>query len=225
MGDRSVKRTKERPLGPLGSAGEVRGRILDILSVSLVAVGVALWVWPMERLTEQAQGFVQGSTVVNSLVFVFLATQLTTVGVAFYAYSLSNRRNIEEHDEIEAAIDRLEGLLVEHKLSRLNSPPTVGLDINRLRENISRHRLSRWHILSLAEGVLVVLMYGWIVNEYRSNVFLQGWIGNNVPWASFLLTEYSFYIVAGLAFGILVSQLGFLRPHLRNRKTPLDDNR
>ncbi len=212
-----MKRTRESPLGPLGTAGEVRSRIFDIVSVSLVAMGVALWIWPLERLTEQAQGFVQGSTVVNSLVFVFLATQLTTVGVAFYAYSLSNRRTVEEHDEIEAAIDRLEGLLVEHKMARLNSPPTVGLDIARLRRDVSKHRLSRWHILSLVEGVLVVVLYGWMVNEYHSNMYMQSWVAGNIPWAGFLLTDYAFYIITGLAFGILVSQLGFPRLKFRNR--------
>lgn len=202
-----------RPL----SSGQVKGRMFDILSVALVGMGVAMWIWPIETLTDQAQGYVQGSTVVHSLIYIFLATQLTTVGVAFYAYSLSNRRSVEEHDEIEAAIDRLEGLLVEHKMSRLTTPPTVGIDIGQLRNNVSRHRLSRLHILSVVEAILLVVLYGWLVNEYRSNVFMQGWVQSNVPWTGIFLSEYSFYMAAGLVFGALVSQLGFLRPRLLRR--------
>jgi hypothetical protein len=180
-------------------------------------MGVAFWIWPIETLTDQAQGYVQGSTVVHSLLYIFLATQLTTVGVAFYAYSLSNRRSVEEHDEIEAAIDRLEGLLVEHKMSRLTAPPTVGIDIGQLRNNVSKRRLSRLHILSVVEAILLVVLYGWLVNEYRFNVFMQGWVQSNIPWSGFLLTEFSFYILAGLVFGALVSQLGFLRPRLMRK--------
>jgi len=204
-----------RPL----SSDQVKGRMFDILSVALVGMGVAFWVWPIETLTDQAQGYVQGSTVVHSLIYIFLATQLTTIGVAFYAYSLSNRRSVEEHDEIEAAIDRLEGLLVEHKMSRLTTPPTVGIDIGKLRDNVSRHRLSRLHILSVVEAILLVVLYGWLANEYRSNVFMQGWVQSNIPWMTVLLSEYAFYVVTGLVFGALVSQLGFLRPRLMRKRS------
>jgi len=213
---KSSKNSWDELIRPL-SSGQVRGRMFDILSVTLVVMGVAFWIWPIETLTDQAQGYVQGSTVLHSLLYIFLATQLTTVGVAFYAYSLSNRRSVEEHDEIEAAIDRLEGLLVEHKMSRLTTPPTVGLDIGQLRDNVSKRRLSRLHILSVVEAILLVVLYGWLVNEYRFNVFMQGWVQSNMPWAGFLLTEFSFYVVAGLVFGALVSQLGFLRPRLLSK--------
>ena len=194
----------------------VKNRLFDILSVALVVAGVAMWIMPIEDLTE-AQGFVQGATVVQSLIYIFLATQLTTVGVAFYAYSLSSRRSVEEHDEIEAAIDRLEGLLIEHKMSRLTTPPTVGLDIGQLRESVSKHRLSRLHILSVVESILLVVLYGWLVNEYRSNIYMQSWVLNNIPWIQILLTEYSFFAAAGLVFGALASQLGFLKPKPSSR--------
>ena len=188
----------------------LKSKLIDILGVALVGVGVSLWIWPIQTLRSQAGGVAQANAILVSLVFIFLATQLTTVGVAFYAYSLSQRRAREDDEEIESTLDRLEALLNE-KRSGPGSTPTIRFDFDSLRRNSSRHRLSKIHLLAVIEGIAVLLLYGWLVAEFKSNQHLTEWVLSSLPWAIYFLNDYFLFLLIGLLTGILLSQLGALR--------------
>lgn len=188
-----------------------KSKLIDIISVLLVGLGVGFWIWPVQTLRSQAGGFAQADVMLRSLVFIFLATQLTTVGVAFYAYSLSMRKAREEDEEPETTLDGLEASLNQQNRDSSGSTPTIRLDLNSLRRSRPRRIVSRIHLLAVVEGIVVLLLYGWLVAEFKANLYMQGWVRNNIPLAAYLLNDYFLVLLVGLMAGILLSQLRVLR--------------
>lgn len=188
-----------------------KSKLIDIFSVLLVGVGVGFWIWPIQALRSQSGGFAQADIMLRSLVLIFLATQLTTVGVAFYAYSLSMRKAREEDEETESTLDRLEALLNKQNRGSSGSTPTVRLGLDSLRRGRPRQSISMVHLLAVVEGIAVLLLYGWLVAEFKANLYMQGWVRNNIPWAAYLLNDYFLVLLVGLLAGILLSQLRVLR--------------
>lgn len=184
-----------------------RGRLLNFVSLSLVVIGVMSWVRFVDLLRSQTGQFIQADALVSSVGFLFLASQLTTVGVAFYAYSLSTKQ-AREDQEVETTLDRIEALLREQK--RKGSEPVLKLDIQSLRDASSR-RVSRIHYLAIIEGVALLLLYSWLVAEFRSNVFMRDWAKQNAPWVFPILNEYLVIFLVGLAVGTLAPRLRPLR--------------
>lgn len=180
---------------------------MNVFSVALVTLGVLFWIWPIQILRSQAGEVAQANEILKSLVFIFLATQLTTVGVAFYAYSLSTRSRNREEEEAESALDRLESLLTEQKGTSPGVTPTIHLDLESLRPDSSKRGITRVHLLAVTEGIMVLLLYGWLVQEFEANLHMQGWVRNNLPFLTYLLNGYAFFLMVGLLAGILVSEL------------------
>lgn len=195
-----------------------RARLMDVFSVALVGLGVMFWIWPIQILRSQAGGFTQADGMLRSLFFIFLATQLTTVGVAFYAYSLSTRLRSREEEDAESALDKLEALLTEQKRNGSGVTPTIRLDLESLRSSSSKGGIARVHILAVTEGVMVLLLYGWLVQEFESNVHMQGWVRNNLPFLGYLLNGYALFLMVGLLGGILFSEL--LASGIKRRPAP-----
>ncbi len=185
---------------------DLRTKIIDILSVLLVGAGVVLWALPIQALSAQAGRVLQANVILSSLVFIFLATQLTTVGVAFYAYSLTTRKVRQEEEEVESTLDRLEVLLGEQRKTAPGSTPTIRVDFDRLR-NPPQGKPSKIHLLAVVEGILVLLLYGWLVAEFQSNLYMQKWVSANISWATYLLNDYALILIIGLLVGGSVSQL------------------
>ena len=76
---------------------------MDLLSVGLVTAGVVLWLRPIEALRTQDGHAVQADTLANTIAFLFLGTQLTSIGIAFYAYSLLRRLKVQKKPDSNSA--------------------------------------------------------------------------------------------------------------------------
>ncbi len=167
-----------------------------------------MWVRSIDVLRGQTGAFVQTSALLSSVGFLFLASQLATVGVAFYAYSLSTRRVSEGAEQVKRTLDRIERLLKEEKFK--GPRPSVTLDIESLREQ-SLRKLSGIHFLAIVEGLGLLLLYGWLVEEFQSNIYTQDWARANTPWAFYFLNEYVLLLLVGLLAGFLGSRLRTFR--------------
>ncbi len=180
-------------------------RILtELISIGLVTVGVLLWFWPLEILRTQQGNLLQTGSFSSMLLYIFFASQLTTVGVAFYAYSLYSRKTKENTEDIESTLDQLEAFLEK---SAKPGKPLPRLDLASLRGAAAPSRFTRMHLLAFVEGLFALLLYGWLVAEYDANTFMQTWVRVNVPWVAYLLNEAVLLVLAGLFVGFLLSQL------------------
>src|SRR5713101_2816061 len=198
--------------GKVGTRFKTPGtRLLNIVSVGLVGVGVVSWIRFIDLLRTQTGRFVQTDALIGSIGFLFLASQLTTVGVAFYAYSLFIRRK-EDPEETTTTLGRIEALFDEQKR---NEAKTVRrFDRESIRETY-RAKLSRVQLLALAEGVGMVLLYAWLVTEFQSNIYMQDWAKRNAPFIVYLLNYYILALFLGLLLGFLLFQF---RPSRRSKE-------
>ena len=114
-----------------------RSRIVEVFSLSLAGAGAVFWILAILLLRSEASRLAQAGLFSASLSFIFFATQLTIVGVAFYAYSLS-RKNRGEDDEAESTLDMLEVLLNRQKETATGSTTALRLDLDTLRGIQSR---------------------------------------------------------------------------------------
>jgi hypothetical protein len=192
----------ERFLSPVRGS---KRSLIDVLSIGLVGSGVLLWILPIQILRGEVGQVIQANTILNLLVLIFMATQLTTVGVAFYAYSLSQRRAVEKEEEVDSTLDRLERLLSREK--RPGFDP-LQVEMGQLRR--PPERISRLHVMVVVETILVLMLYGWLVVEFQSNVYMQNWVRANVAGLEYVLNYSSLSLLLGILFGVLVTQL---RPH------------
>ena len=183
-----------------------RMRTAEAFSLAVAGVGATLWVLAFVILQGQAGQILQAGTLLTSLGFVFFATQLMIVGVAFYAYSMS-RKSRNEEEEAEFTLDRLETLLAKPKGTTAGSSSPIRLDVDTLNELQSRGSLSKIHVVAAVEALVVLLLYGWLVDEFNSNPYMQDWVLSNMAWAHYALNFVSVALVSGLFVGVLISQL------------------
>ncbi len=198
-------------LAGLKTRSMVQGtRFLNGVSLALVAAGVLSWVRFIDLLRSQSGSFVQRDAFLGSIGFLFLASQLTTVGVAFYAYSLSTRGR-EDTGDVERTLDRIESVLGKERA--VGAGPVLRLDMESLRSKYWS-RLSRIHVFALAEGFGLLLLYSWLVAEFQSNTYMQEWAGKNAWVVGFLLNYYALTVLAGLLVGFILSELRTSRRRL-----------
>ncbi len=187
-----------------------RVRPVELFSLTVAGIGGAFWVLAFLVLQSEASRLVQASGLWTSLSFIFFATQLTVVGVAFYAYSLA-RRGREEEDEAESTLDRLEALLSRQKQNSQDSTTSLHLDFDTLRKVRSGGKFSKIHIVAVVEALVVLVLYAWLIDEFESNSYMQTWVSNNVPWVSYVLTFTSFTLFLGLLVGAVASEVFLMR--------------
>ncbi len=180
-------------------------RVLNLLSVGLVTVGMISWIRFIDLLEGQTSStFVQTGALLNSVGFLFLASQLSTVGVAFYAYSLSAKKVSEWERRLETALEAIQTFIKERKEAGAGQLPT--LDLRTLKE-LSFKKTSRTHLFSVLEALGIVLLYGWLAAEFQSNVRAQEWARQSAPWVFYLLNEYLLFLFVGVLASVVVSWL------------------
>ncbi len=194
-----------------------RVRPVELFSLTVAGIGAAFWILAFLVLQGEASRLVQASGLWTSLSFIFFATQLTIVGVAFYAYSLARRRGRDEEEEVESTLDRLEVMLSRQKQSSQDSEVPLRLDLDVLGKIRSGGRFSKIHVVAVVEAMVVLLLYAWLIDEFESNSYMQTWVFGNVPWASYVLNFTSFALFLGLVVGVVASEALLMR---RRRNAP-----
>ncbi len=178
-------------------------RVLNLVSVGLVAAGMISWIRFIDLLESQTGStFVQTGAFLNSVGFLFLASQLSTVGVAFYAYSVSAKRASEWERQLETAVEAIQTFIKERKEVGAGQLPT--LDLRSLRELVPK-KTSGTQLFAVLEAVGMLFLYGWLVAEVRYNVYAQEWSRQNAPWIFYLLNEYLLFLFAGILVSVVVS--------------------
>jgi hypothetical protein len=127
-------------------------------------------------------------------------------GVGLCTYYLAMRRTWRASNRIESALYELEALVSQKNGSSGSSlePRTV--------PDAKASRKPRFGLVpkaltvALVEAVLLILIYGGLVQEYASNVNMQNWVQANFVPGSYFLNYNAVLVLAGL-LGVLIFQL------------------
>ena len=199
-------------------------RITDLLSVALVVAGVVIGLQPITALRSLAGQSVRADALASSIGYLLLGSQLAIVGVAFYAYSLWKKRSVDEFEELDSTLDRIEAITRGQKgTTSKKTAPTIQLPSPMKTKPLSK--FSGLHLLALLEGFGLVVLLGWLVAEFKSNAYMQQWVGANMTWGTYILNDYFLILALGVLTGITISKLTSLRKAFRTRSHGIFDEK
>jgi hypothetical protein len=174
----------------------------------LVAIGTGTAAWAYS--TRALGGFGLGSLIPwdssISAILLPLSIPLLIGGVSVCTYYLAMRRTWRARNRIESALYELEAL-VGQKNTATGSSAEAG--VAREPKTVTKpsfHLLSKALAVALVEGVLLIVIYGGLVQEYGSNVNMQTWVKANFAPGSYFLNYNGVLALAGL-LGVLIFQL------------------
>ena len=146
----------------------------------------------------------------SSFILVLVALPLLTGVAGLCTYVLLVRRTRQEYSRIESAIIKLEAL-VGPKDETPEPASTVPVQGPRNRQTF-RFKLSKGWAVALVEAALLVILYGGLVAEYRSNVYFQEWVRANLPFGPLFFDGASVLFLAEVATGVFLAQWILRKP-------------
>jgi hypothetical protein len=171
-----------------------------------MSAGTASWVYTTRALGGFGLGNLIPWNESASALLLPISIPLLIGGVGLCTYFLSMRRTWRASNRIESALYELEALV-----GQKNGTPGSSLDPGSLPDAKAAGRssfgfVSKALTVALVEAVLLILIYGGLVQEYSSNVNMQNWVQANFAPGSYLLNYNAVLVLAGL-LGVLIFQL------------------
>ena len=192
-----------------------KGRAQVALGLITIGVGTVAWVYSTRGL----RGLGLGDRIPwDSSVSAFLlpvSIPLLIGGVSFCTYYLAMRTTWRASSRIESALYELE-VLVGRKSTSQESPAVLGVVMEAKRAGKRLFGLpSKALSIALVEAIVMILIYGGLVQEYSSNVNMQNWVRANFALGRYFLNYYGLLILAGL-LGVAIFQI--IPRRFRSRK-------
>ena len=183
-----------------------KGRAQVALGLITIGVGTVAWVYSTRGL----RGLGLGDRIPwDSSVSAFLlpvSIPLLIGGVSFCTYYLAMRTTWRASSRIESALYELE-VLVGQKSTSQESPAVLGVVMEAKRAGRRLFGLpSKALSIALVEAIVMILIYGGLVQEYSSNVNMQNWVRANFALGRYFLNYYGLLILAGL-LGVAIFQI------------------
>jgi MFS family permease len=182
-----------------------RGRAQLALGLAAIGAGTAAWTYTTRVLGGFGFGNLVPYDVSFSAIFLPVSIPLLIGGVGLCTYYLAMRRTWRASNRIESALYELEALVGQKNGAPGSSPePRTVPDAKAARK--PRFGLVRKALtVALVEAVLLILIYGGLVQEYASNVNMQNWVQANFVPGSYFLNYNAVLVLAGL-LGVLIFQ-------------------
>ena len=187
-------------------ANDLKGKIEVAAGGFVVGLGVLFWALSLRSLADAVNIGILSETANLSELFQPLAIVLVTGGVGLCVYSLAVRRARQDNYRIEAAVYELQ-TLVEGRAS-----PTSPIPEARPLGKAAITRGRQFHFSKvlaavLVEGVLLIIAYSGLVQEYNSNLNMQRWVQANFGVAGYALSYNSVLLLVAGLLGYLIFQL------------------
>jgi hypothetical protein len=187
-------------------ASNWKGTVQLAIGLLSIAIGFASWVYATKAFEGLGFGGLIPWNASAGAVLLPVSIPLLIVGVGLCTYYLAMRRTWRARNRIESALYELEAL-VGQKNAALGSPQDVQtLPIAKSNPKTRFGLASKAIAIALIEAVVLILIYGGLVQEYASNVNMQTWVQANFSPGSYLLNYDAVLVLAGL-LGILIFQL------------------
>jgi hypothetical protein len=183
-----------------------KGRVQVAFGLIAIGIGAAAWAYSTRALG----GFGLGSLIPwdssISAILLPLSIPLLIGGVSVCTYYLVMRRTWRARNRIESALYELEALVGQKNAASGSSAETGVARETKTATKPSFYLLSKALAVALVEGVLLIVIYGGLVQEYVSNVNMQTWVKANFAPGSYFLNYNGVLALAGL-LGVLIFQL------------------
>jgi hypothetical protein len=183
-----------------------KGRAQLVLGLAAIVAGTVAWTYSTRAFEGLGLGNLLLYDASASAILFPISIPLLIVGVGLCTYYLAMRRTWRASNRIESALYELEAL-VGQKNGVPGSPTEPGA-----LPNVKAARKPRFGLVSkaltiaLVEAVLLIVIYGGLVQEYTSNVNMQTWVQANFAPGSYFLNYNAVLVLAGL-LGVLIFQL------------------
>jgi len=183
-----------------------KGRAQLTLGLIAIGAGTASWTYTTRALGGFGLGNLIPWNEKASAIILPISIPLLIGGVGLCTYFLAMRRTWRASNRIESALYELEALVGQKNGAPGSSPDQGSLP------DMKGARKSRFGFVpktlavALVEAVLLILIYGGLVQEYASNVNMQNWVHANFAPGSYLLNYDAVLVLAGL-LGVLIFQL------------------
>jgi len=188
-----------------------KGRAQLTLGLIAMGAGTASWVYTTRALGGFGLGNLIPWNESASALLLPISIPLLIGGVGLCTYFLAMRRTWRASNRIESALYELEALAGQ-KNGVAGSALGVGVIPEAKKGGKWSFHLPSFNLVSkalamaLVEAVLLIIIYGGLVQEYTSNVNMQNWIHANFSPGSYFLNHNAVLVLAGL-LGVLIFQL------------------
>ncbi len=188
-----------------------KGRAQITLGLAAIGAGTVAWTYTTRALGGWGLGSLIPWNPSASAILLPISIPLLIGGVGLCTYYLAMRRTWRASNRIESALYELEALVGQR-----NAAPGSQLNAGAVPE-AKKARKPSFHLpsfnlvskalaIALVEAVLLIIIYGGLVQEYASNVNMQNWVQANFAPGSYFLNYNAVLVLAGL-LGVLIFQL------------------
>jgi hypothetical protein len=194
-----------------------KGKAQLVLGLASIIAGAAAWTYTSQALGGLGLGNIIPWNPTASVFLLPVSIPLLIGGVGLSTYYFAMRRTWRASNRIESALYELEALLGQKNGVGESSPvpeTSSGLvPAKKARFSLGSSALA----FALAEAIILLVIYGGLVQEYTSNLYMQNWVRANFEPGSYLLSYNAVLALAGI-LGILIFQL--LPRKIRSRNIP-----
>ncbi len=187
-------------------ASDFRGKVEVVVGGLLIGLGGFFWAASLRSFSDAVSIGILPDTGGLLTFFQPLAIVLVTGGVGLCTYSLAVRRARQDNYRIEAAVYELQ-TLVEGKTGLLSPGPEARPLAKASVSRGHRFHFSKAFAAALVEGILLVLAYSGLVQEYNSNLNMQRWVRTNFGIAGYVLSYNTVLLLVAGLLGYLIFQL------------------
>ncbi|HEV2119393.1 MAG TPA: hypothetical protein VGS11_04725 [Candidatus Bathyarchaeia archaeon] len=182
-----------------------KGRTQIAIGLIAIGFGTAAWVYSSRGLGELGVGNLIPWDSSASAFLLPVSIPLLIGGVGLCTYYFTMRRTWRASSLIESALYELEALVVQRSLSS-GFPEAVAAIEAKPTGRRPFHLPSKALAIALVEAVVMIMIYGGIVQEYGSNVNMRNWVQANFAPGEYLLNYYGVLILAGV-LGVAIFQI------------------
>ena len=169
------------------------GKTAAALGVVSAGAGAGLWAWLVVTAT-------------SSMNLLSLSLLLVIAGVGFGGYSLAVRNSRQENERLRSALYELE-VLVEPKNGTTDAADEADPKSDSIPSRDQTRHMSKTLALAIVEALILIIVYGGLVQEYTSNVNMQTWVRANIWPGAYVLSYNALFLVVGGLLGTLTFQL------------------
>ena len=166
----------------------------EALGLVTALLGTAVWIWALAVFLGDTQPILMVDRTSSSIMLLSLAVPLIAVGSTTFAYSRVTRHT-EDVDPSSLARE-VEALTTPRSAGQQSYLPA--------KQDVGR---TGAELLAIAEGVMIVMLYGGLLREYDSSIYMREWVQNNLPIATFALNDNIFFLVIGAIIATIAIHL------------------
>jgi hypothetical protein len=183
-----------------GSTSSRRFWILTTWAGIAILAGVVTGILGFSRLATSGLAPAFGET----LLYLFLGTQVILVGVVLYMYSLFESQKVPS--------DRIERFVRDYVQRLPEADPR--------RRDLMDWKASRWRYLTptlvIGQTLAILALLAGLSAEYQSNAYMQAWVGRNFPLLGMVLHPYFVALLSGIFIGAVL--IFFLQKRSREER-------